>query len=165
MALSASTTIDASVDRVAAIFCSEDFVRHTSELVGGTLESFVVDGPLSGAFTTTTVRTLPTDRLPDMARTFVGSMLKVTQVDDWAAPAANGARTATIKLTVAGAPLDVTAQQSIVAEGDGARVDLTGEVTSPIPFLGAKIASAAEPMIGKALNIQATQAREWLQTH
>ena len=44
-------------------------------------------------------------------------------------------------------------------------VELSGEVKSSIPFLGAKIASAAEPMIGKALNLQATLAQAWLESH
>ena len=60
MALSASTTLPHSVDRVAAVFVDEDFLRHTSELVGGSLESFTIDGDTAGAFSTTTVRTLPT---------------------------------------------------------------------------------------------------------
>ena len=61
MALSASTNLPHSVDRVTAVFVNEDFLRHTSELVGGTLESFAVDGDTAGAFSTTTVRTIPTD--------------------------------------------------------------------------------------------------------
>ena len=48
--LSASTTLPHSVDRVTAVFVDEDFLRHTSEHVGGTLESFDVDGDTAGAF-------------------------------------------------------------------------------------------------------------------
>ncbi|MCU1539683.1 MAG: proteinase inhibitor cystatin, partial [Arthrobacter sp.] len=40
-----------------------------------------------------------------------------------------------------------------------------GTVTSSVPFLGGKIAEAAEPMVGKALNIQAQQAQAWLESH
>ena len=76
MALSASTTVPHSVDRVTAVFVNEDFLRHTSELVGGTLESFALDGDPAGAFSTTTVRTIPTTRMPDIARKFVGESLK-----------------------------------------------------------------------------------------
>ena len=59
MALSASTTLPHSVDRVAAVFANEDFLRHTSELVGGTLESFTVDGDIAGAFSTTSSAPCP----------------------------------------------------------------------------------------------------------
>jgi hypothetical protein len=34
-----------------------------------------------------------------------------------------------------------------------------------VPFLGGKIAEAAEPMVTKALNIQSQQAQAWLESH
>lgn len=165
MALSASTTLPHSVDRVAATFVDEDFLRHTSEYVGGTLESFAIDGDTAGAFTTTTVRTLPTTRLPEIARKFVGESLTVTQTEKWEAPSADGSRVSNISLKIAGAPLDVTAIQRLVAEGESTRVELEGTVSSSVPFLGGKIAEAAEPMVAKALNLQAAQAQAWLESH
>ena len=165
MALSASTTLPHSVESVTAVFANEDFLRHTSELVGGTLESFAVDGDTAGAFSTTTVRTSPTTRMPEVARKFVGESLKVTQLESWEAPAADGSRQSTISLKVAGAPLDVNAVQRLVADGGNTRIELEGTVTSSVPFLGGKIADAAEPMVGKALNIQSTQAQAWLESH
>ncbi|HSN36869.1 MAG TPA: DUF2505 domain-containing protein, partial [Arthrobacter sp.] len=144
---------------------NEDFLRHTSELVGGTLESFAVDGDTAGAFSTTTVRTIPTTRMPEMARKFVGESLKVTQLEKWDAPAADGSRQSTITLKVTGAPLDVNAVQRLVSDGANTRIELEGTVTSSVPFLGGKIAEAAEPMVGKALNIQSTQAQAWLESH
>lgn len=165
MALSASTTLPHGVDKVAEVFVNEDFQRHTSEFVGGSLESFTVDGDVAGAFSTTSVRTLPTTRLPEIARKFVGETLKVTQVENWDAPAADGSRRSNISLKIAGAPIDVTAVQRLVADGGSTRVELEGNVTSSVPFLGGKIAEAAEPMVGKALNIQSQQAQSWLESH
>ncbi|HKU29390.1 MAG TPA: DUF2505 domain-containing protein [Arthrobacter sp.] len=165
MALTASTTLPHAVDRVTATFIDEDFLRHTSEFVGGTLESFTIDGDVAGAFTTTTVRTLPTTRLPEIARKVVGESLTVTQTEKWDAPTADGSRTSHISLKVSGAPLDVTAVQRLVAEGGNTRVELEGTVSSSVPFLGGKIADAAEPMVGKALKIQAQQAESWLESH
>jgi hypothetical protein len=165
MALSASTTLPHSVEQVAAVFANEDFQRHTSELVGGTLESFTVDGDIAGAFTATSVRTLPTTRLPEIARKFVGESLTVTQLEKWETPAADGSRQSNISMKIAGAPLDVTAVQRLVADNGHTRVELEGNVTSSVPFLGGKIAEAAEPMVAKALNIQSQQAQAWLESH
>lgn len=165
MALTASTTLPHSVESVTAVFVNEDFLRHTSELVGGTLESFAVEGDPAGAFYTTTVRTIPTSRMPEMARKFVGESLKVTQLERWDAPTVDGSRQSNISLKIAGAPLDVKAVQRLVCDGGSTRIELDGAVTSSVPFLGGKIADAAEPMVGKALNIQATQARAWLESH
>jgi len=165
MALSASTTLPHGVDSVTAVFANEDFQRHTSEFVGGSLESFTVAGDIAGEFSTISVRTLPTTRLPEIARKFVGESLKVTQTENWEAPAADGSRQSTISLKIAGAPIDVSAVQRLVAEGGSTRVELEGNVTSSVPFLGGKIADAAEPMVGKALNIQSQQAQAWLESH
>ena len=165
MALSATTTLPHSVDSVTAVLVNEDFQRHISQLVGGNLESFSVDGDIAGAFNTTSVRTLPTTRLPEIARKFVGEHLKVTQVENWEAPAADGSRQSNISLKIAGAPVDVTAVQRLVADAGGTRVELEGAVKSSVPFLGGKIAEAAEPMVAKALNLQAAQAQAWLESH
>ena len=116
MALSATTTLPHSVDSVAAVLVNEDFQRHVSQLVGGTLESFSVDGDVAGAFSATSVRTLPTTRLPEIARKFVGEHLKVTQVESWDAPAADGSRQSNISLKIAGAPVDVNAVQRLVSD-------------------------------------------------
>ena len=124
-----------------------------------------MSGDTGGAFSTTSVRTLPTTRLPEIARKFVGEKLTVTQVENWDAPAADGSRQSNITLKIAGAPIDVTAVQRLVAEGASTRIELEGNVTSSVPFLGGKIADAAEPMVAKALNIQSQQAQAWLEDH
>jgi hypothetical protein len=103
--------------------------------------------------------------MPDIARKFVGESLTVTQLETWDAPAADGSRQSTISLKIAGAPLDVSAVQRLVSADGGTRIELEGNVTSSVPFLGGKIADAAEPMVGKALNIQSQQAQAWLESH
>ncbi len=163
MALSASTTLPYDVATVTDVFTDEAFLKHTSEHVGGELKSLTVDGDTSAAFTLTVVRMLPTTRLPEFARKFVGDSLTVTQTENWAAPLADGSREATMSITIAGVPVSADAVQRLVAEGTSTRVDVEGNVSSSIPFMGAKIADAAEPLIGKALNIQAAQAKSWLE--
>lgn len=164
MALSASTTLPYDAVTVVDVFTDKGFLQHMSQKVGGSLESMALDGDPSGAFTLVAVRTMPTHRLPDIARKFVGETLTVTQTEHWAAPDADGSREAQVEMTVAGVPINVAAVQRLIAEGESTRVDLQGSVTSSIPFLGGKIAGAAEPMIGKALNVQAVEAQRWLES-
>lgn len=162
MALSASTTVNYPASRVAEVFADRDFVEHVSGQVGGTLDEFTVSGPVAQAFEATVVRSVPTDRLPEMVRKFVGQTLSITQHESWSAPAADGSRTVDITMDVAGAPVEVKAVQRLVADGESTTVELTGDVKSGIPFLGGKIAAAAEPFLGKALGLQARQAQAWL---
>ena len=75
MALNASTTLPYDARTVTDTFTNEDFLRSVSEHVGGTLVSATVEGDTAGAFVLTAVRTLPTDRLPDIAKKFVGATL------------------------------------------------------------------------------------------
>lgn len=164
MALNASTTLPYSPSTITGVFTDEAFLKHTSEHVGGELQSLEVDGATDGPFRLTVVRTLPTERLPDIAKKFVGTTLTVTQKENWSAPAEDGSRQATVELSVGGVPINVNAVQKLVADGESTRVEVDGKVTSSIPFLGGKIADAAEPMIGKALNIQAAEAEKWLES-
>ena len=165
MALNASTTVPFGLPAVAAVLVDENFVRHVSELVGGTLESFTIDGDTAAAFTATVVRTVPTTRLPDIARKVVGEALTVTQREAWTAPLEDGSRQADIQISISGAPVSASALQKLVPVDGQTRIDVEGEVTSSIPFLGGKIAGAAEPLVGKALNLQAQQAQSWLESH
>ncbi|MFJ3957591.1 DUF2505 domain-containing protein [Arthrobacter sp. NPDC090010] len=164
MALNASTTVPFGLPDVAAVLVNEDFVRHVSELVGGSLQEFTVEGDTSSVFTATIVRTVPTTRLPEIARKVVGESLTVTQKEAWTAPQADGSRQADIQVSIAGAPVSATAVQKLVPVDGQTRIDVDGEVTSSIPFLGGKIAGAAEPMVGKALNLQAQQVQSWLES-
>ncbi|GAA2958977.1 DUF2505 domain-containing protein [Glutamicibacter bergerei] len=162
MALNASTQIAHRADQVIATLADRGFAEHLTSLAKGSLSSFTVDGDTAGAFTLTTVRALPTDRVPDFARKFVGASIDVTQVEQWSAPDAAGNRSATVKITVAGVPVTVSGTESLKAAGESTNFAIDAKVSSSIPFIGGKIASAAEPYLGKALNMQAAQVNEWL---
>lgn len=162
MALNASTQIPHSVQDVIATLTDRGFAEHLTSKAKGTLTDFTVDGDTSGAFTLTTVRALPTDRVPEMARKFVGSSVAVTQVEKWSAPDASGSRTASVDITVSGVPVNVSGTETLTAAGEGTTFTVDAKVSSSIPFIGGKIASAAEPYLGKALNMQAAQVNAWL---
>lgn len=163
MALNASTSLPFTPQQILETFTNRDFVEHVSTRVGGSLKGFTVTGDPAGAFTTEIIREVPTARLPEIARKIVGQTITITQKENWAAPAGDGSRASTVTVDVAGAPVSVNATQNIVATADGSRVDLEGDVKSSIPFMGGKIASAAEPFVSKALNLQAQEAKAWLE--
>ncbi len=162
MPLNASTSLPYPVDALTQVFTRKDFAEHISRRAGATLNDFTVSGSTEAAFTVTTTRTVPTDRLPDLVKKFVGATLSVTQRENWSAPTADGSRTADINIEVAGAPVTVTAVQKLITDSEGTTVELNGKVSSSIPFLGPKIASSAEPMLAKVLNLQTSEARTWL---
>ncbi|WP_026529815.1 DUF2505 domain-containing protein [Haematomicrobium sanguinis] len=162
MAMSASTLVTYPTQQVFETLVDKAFQEHTAELVGGSLQKFELSGDPQGACTVELVRSIPTNRLPDIARKVVGETLNVTQVERWSAPDALGSRTAEIEISVSGVPVSASAREVLVPEEGATRVQVEGEVKSSVPLLGPKIAKAAEPMVSKALNIQAEQASKWL---
>ncbi|GAB3620526.1 DUF2505 domain-containing protein [Glutamicibacter endophyticus] len=162
MALNASTQIAHPAEQVIATLANRDFAEHLTSLAQGTLSNFTVEGDLNGAFTLTSVRAMPTDRVPDIARKFVGESINVTQVESWSAPDAQGNRSAEVKISVAGVPVNVNGTERLTAAGDSTEFAIDAQVSSSIPFIGGKLASAAEPYLGKALNLQASQVSAWL---
>ncbi|MFI7583263.1 DUF2505 domain-containing protein [Kocuria sp. M1N1S27] len=162
MAVTASTTVPAPVDQVVATFADEAFVRHVAEKAGATLESFEVSGETSGAFIVTTVRAMSADRLPDMAKRFVGDSVHLTQTDAYEAPAEDGSRTVRSDIRVASLPVSGSADQTLRAVGEQTEVNVDCTVEANIPFVGKQVAAAAEPYIGKALSLQSQEAQAWL---
>ncbi|RAX50676.1 DUF2505 domain-containing protein [Arthrobacter sp. AQ5-05] len=163
MALNATTDLTHAPDAVIATLADRDFAEHLTGLVGGELKSFEVSGDTAAAFTLTTVRALPTDRAPEIARKFVGQSVEVTQIESWSAPAADGSREATLKVTVGSLPVSVSGTESLKATDAGSALGVEATVSSSIPFVGGKIASAAEPFISKALALQGAKVSSWIE--
>ena len=162
MAVTASTTVPAPVEQVVATFADEAFVRHVAEKAGATLESFEVSGATTGAFTVTTVRAMSSERLPEVARRFVGASVHLTQTDAYEAPAADGSRVVRSDITVASLPVSGSADQTLRAQGEQTEVHVDCTVEANIPFVGKKVAAAAEPYVSKALSLQSREAEAWL---
>ena len=158
MAVQESTVINANVEQVIEAFCSEDFARFVCSEVGVEFGSFSVSGDTSAEFTATTERTVPAERVPDIARKFVGNGVAMTQVDTVSAPAADGSRT----VKVNGIPVSAQATKKLTPEGEQTRLDVNGEVSCSIPLVGKKIAAAAEPQVGRVLKVLGTSAEKWL---
>lgn len=157
--LNSSASIAAHVENIVELFISEDFVRRVSEAAGGTLESFELTGDTGSTFQTVTVRTIPANKLPDFAQKFVGKSLTMKQTDTWSAPKSDGGREVHIQAKVSGVPVEADAIEVLNPNGDSTGIEINGKVTCGIPFIGDKVARAAEPAVAKALNLQVTMAQ------
>lgn len=165
MAVSAEQTVNAPVEKVTETFVDEAFNRHVTERGGATLSSLVVDGDTAGAFTVTSVRTMGAEKLPDMAKKFIKDGLSITQVDSWDAPEADGSRNIRTQITVGGLPASGEGTQRLQAQGCQTAVAVNMSLTVKIPLVGSKLASTAEPYVGKALSLQAREADAWIASH
>ena len=148
MAVQESNDVNVSVEQIAAAYASEDFARFVCNEVGVNFVSFNLDGDAAGEYSITTERTIPADRVPDIAKK--------------SAPAADGTRTVNTEVKVSGMPVSAQATQTLTPVSDSqARVDVNGEVSCSIPLVGKKIAAAAEPQVGRVLKVLGTSAEKW----
>lgn len=162
MAVKETTTVNAPINDVIDAYANEEFARFVSERARVGLESFSVSGDTAGAFVITTVRSVPAERVPDIAKKFVSKGLSMTQTDKVSAPAADGSRSVDTEVSVNGVPVSATANQQLAAQGETTVITVDGEVKCGIPLVGKKIAAAAEPYVGKVLSTLASSAETWI---
>ena len=110
----------------------------------------------------TTNRVLPSDGLPDFAKSMVGATLKVTETQDWGPASADGSRRGTVEMAVAGAPIALKGTLAIAPGGPGTLEELEAELKAKVPLIGGKIEKAASPPIEESIDIEARTAKEWL---
>lgn len=166
MAFKESTSIAHAPADVFEALVGEEFNRKATEGLGGELSAFERQGELSGPVSVTMLRTVPVHRLPEsvqkFAGKFLGERLNVEQQENWSAPAADGSRTGQVVLTVSAVKATATAEQRLVPNGSGTEVQMDGYVECRIPLVGAKLAQAAEPRIGRVLARQSREVSAWL---
>lgn len=96
----------------------------------------------------TTERVLPTDQLPEMARSFVGDTLTIVEVQTWGPPEADGSRTADLNLHVKGAPMTLKGSVRLSPNGSGSIHEVVGELRAGVPLIGGRLEKAAsEPLM------------------
>ncbi len=115
-----------------------------------------------GSATITTRRTMPTDRVPDFVRTFVGQTLVVEEIDDWGPPGPDGAREGTIVVEIKGAPVRLAGSLALRPAGGGSVHSVDGDVKASVPLVGGKIEKAIEPALQAAIAVQQREGRAWL---
>ncbi|PWJ54828.1 Protein of unknown function [Quadrisphaera granulorum] len=148
--------------RVAQLLADPAVLDRLLDASDSLSHEVAVEGDPAGRFLVRIERVLPTDELPDIARRFVGSSMRLSQVDTWEAPAPDGSRTGTTELKVPGAPVTATARTALrpVRTGvlPGSRVhtehSVSGTLTASVPLVGGKIERAAEEPLVRALRDQ-----------
>lgn len=158
-------TIDLPTDvRHAARLLADPAYVHAKVRAAGAVDQHVdVTGTVEDAFTVTTRRQLPTGQIPAHLRAFVGDRIDVRQVEAWEAADADGSRSGTVAVEIAGAPVRVTGRTSLVAVGpDASRVTYDGEVRAAVPLFAAAVEEAAGSAVRAALATEQQVAQTWL---
>lgn len=165
MKLTAQAHYDADVARVVRMFADESFVEAKVRASGALSQHVDVVGSPDGAFTVTTRRQMPTTDIPAQFRSLVGSSLEVRQVEAWEAPEAthgDGARRGTVVVEITGAPVRLSGTLRLEPEGDGAVLDVTGDLRSSIPLFGAAVEETTAGAVRAAFSAEEQVGNAWL---
>ncbi len=162
MRIEGSLRQEAGVERVYAMYTDARFQQLKCDAMEPLASSVEVSGP-AGAATSVVTRTMSSEGLPDFVRSFVRNGIEVTEQLSWADAGPDGSRRAAVLITFAGQPMRMTATYTLSPDGAGTRGSLVGELKAGIPLLGGRIEKATAPLILKALAIEESVGRTWLQ--
>jgi hypothetical protein len=154
--------LDATPEAVYAVLTDPAFQEAKCEATtaGDGHSVDVAPGPVAARVRTE--RQLPSDGLPDVARSFVGDTLTVVEVQDWSAAGPDGLRESTVDMHVKGAPLTLKGFLRLEPDGAGTVEVIDTELKANVPFIGSKIERAAADPIEAAITIEIRLLREWL---
>jgi uncharacterized protein YndB with AHSA1/START domain len=125
---------------------NEDFLRRYAEASGAVAAEVRVEA-IDGTIRTEIDRGMPTDQLPGFLRRFVGRSVEVTEVTYWRTAETDGARHCRVEANVSNLPVRFSGTGRLAPQADGSIVELDGEVTARLPFVGGK----AEQLMADAL--------------
>jgi hypothetical protein len=109
-----------------------------------------------------THRHLPTDGLPDFARSLVGTRLVIAETYEWAGKDATGARSGTLVVHVDGAPITLHARVRLAPSSSSSTLTIVGDLKASVPFVGGRIEKAAAPSITYGLESEGRTGQRWL---
>jgi hypothetical protein len=148
MKLRESFSYPAGVEDVFALVSDDAFRTETAEDSRARDVSTTVEKD-GGDTIVTLVRTQPatSSKVPDFVKKLIGDTVTIKQVERWTAPDADGNRTATVTMKVAGKPAGFKGKATLTADGKGSEFVVSGDVKVDVPFVGKKV----EPLIAKAI--------------
>lgn len=150
----------AAPDRVLAMLQDKAYVEKRCDATGSMRTGVAVTGEAGGTCTVSSTRILPAD-VPQAAKAFVGETIKVSETQQWQAPAADGSAQASVTVDFGG-PMIFTGTITLSPDTDGTAVRTTGEFKATIPFIGGKMEKVAAEQTTRYLASEESVGREWL---
>jgi hypothetical protein len=160
--LRAEIRYDADPAAVFAMLTDTAFQERKCAATGALQSEVEIERFPDGGATIRTRRTLPTDQIPDFARTFVGRTLDVVQVDDLGAPNADGRRQGSVIVEIKGAPVRFAGSLALDPFGAGTLETLDGDIKASVPLVGGRLERALEPALQAAIRVEQREGRAWL---
>jgi hypothetical protein len=164
MRISETISYVAAPDAVFAMVTDPRFQERKCVEAGALRHDAAVTSAGDGARVVTR-RDLPTDGLPDFAKSVVGTTLSITETYEWSGPDGDAGRTGTLVVEVAGAPVAMRSDVRLFPSGGGTTITIEGDLKASIPLFGGKVEKAAAPAVVDAIRSEQQTGRAWLTEH
>lgn len=159
MKLRETLTLPLSARSAAEMYADPEYTEIRRRTLGATHAESTLEGSPAGTFTVRTELSMPTDRVPDMVRPFVGSSVTIHEKQSWSAAQPDGSREGTMRLDVAGTPAGLTATLRLTSAGEqSSSVEIDGDLVAKIPLLGPRLEKAAIPYVSTVLRAEERSA-------
>jgi len=104
--------------------------------------------------------------LPDYIAKLIGGSVTIRQIEEWSAPAADGSRTATVKLTIVGQPASMNGRAELVPTPDGGSKEvITGDVKVAVPIIGSRFEPEIAKVIEAGMRIEQRVGDDWVRAN
>ncbi|MFL6100381.1 MAG: DUF2505 domain-containing protein [Actinomycetales bacterium] len=162
MDIDADLHYPAGPDRVMKVISDPAFQDEKCRQTGALTHTASVTTP-GDRVVIHTVRNMPTDSLPDFAKTFLGGKLEVREVQEWGPAGADGARDGTLRVEIANTPMKLDGTMAMRPAGaDATDVTIRSALKANIPFIGGKAEQAAAGPIRAAITKEEELGTTWL---
>lgn len=151
--------VPAAPARLFAILTNEEFLRGYAS--AGAVAYDVDVHHADGVTTTRINRTLPTDRMPAVARRFVGRTIDLVEIMAWSSTAPDTWHgDAAVDIAVSGRDARFRGRAAIEGAAAGTRYALTGNVVIKVPLVGGTVEKLAADALLRAVDGQVLAAAE-----
>jgi uncharacterized protein DUF2505 len=103
--------------------------------------------------------------LPDYIARLIGGSVTIRQVEEWSAPAADGSRTAVVKLNIVGQPASMNGRAVLAPDGAGSKEVFTGDVKVAVPIIGSRFEPEIAKVIEAGMRIEQRVGDEWVKAN
>jgi len=160
--LRAEIRYDADPAAVFAMLTDAAFQERKCAATGALESEVEIERFADGGATIRTRRTMPTDQIPDVARSFVGRTIDVVQVDDFGPEEADGRRSGTVVVEIKNAPVRFAGSLALGPSPEGTLETVDGDVKASVPLIGGRLEKALEPALQAAIHVEQREGTAWL---
>jgi Protein of unknown function (DUF2505) len=162
--LRAEIRYDADPAAVFAMLTDAAFQERKCAATGALESEVEIERFPDGGATIRTRRTLPTDQIPDFARSFVGRTVDIVQVDDFGPADAGGGREGSVIVEIKGAPVRFAGALTLDMSPAGTLETIDGDIKASVPLVGGRLERALEPALQAAIRVEQREGTAWLAT-